>query len=186
MVRNGQVDSIEAIKNYNRTVVALGEELHKPVIATGDVHFQEPEDAAYRAILQAGNGFKDADNQAPLYYRTTPDLLEDFSYLGKEKAFEVVVTNPNKVAATIDGNLRAIPKGTYPPSIPGAEEQLRSGTWEHARKGYGDPLPDVLQKRLKKELDSICGHGYAVLYVIAVKLVAFSNAGGYQIGRAHV
>ena len=182
MLRNGQVDSIEAIKNFNRTVIQLGEELHKPVVATGDVHFQEPEDKIYRAVLQAGNGFKDADNQAPLYYRTTPDMLEQFSYLPQDKAFEICVTNPNKIAATIDNNIRAIPRGTYPPSIEGAEDQLRSGTWEHARRDYGDPLPDILQKRLKKELDSICGHGYAVLYVIAVKLVAFSNAGGYQVG----
>ena len=182
MVRNGQVDSIEAVKNFNRTVIQLGEELHKPVVATGDVHFQEPEDRVYRAVLQAGNGFKDADNQAPLYYRTTPDMLEQFSYLPQDKAFEICVTNPNKIAATIDNNIRAIPRGTYPPSIEGAEDQLRSGTWEHARRDYGDPLPDLLQKRLKKELDSICGHGYAVLYVIAVKLVAFSNAGGYQVG----
>ena len=182
MVRNGQVDSIEAVKNFNRTVLALAEELHKPVVATGDVHFQEPEDRVYRAILQAGNGFKDADNQAPLYYRTTQDMLNAFSYLPKEKAYEIVVTNPNKIAATIDGNLRAIPKGTYPPSIEGAEDQLREGTWRHAARDYGTPLPDVLQKRLKKELDSICGHGYAVLYVIAVKLVAYSNAGGYQVG----
>ena len=178
MVRNGQVDSIEAIKNFNRTIIQLGEELHIPVVATGDVHFQEPEDRIYRAVLQAGNGFKDADNQAPLFYRTTPDMLEQFSYLPQEKAFEICVTNPNKIAATIDNNLRAIPKGTYPPSIEGAEDQLRSGTC----RDYGNPLPDVLQKRLKKELDSICGHGYAVLYVIAVKLVAFSNAGGYQVG----
>ena len=176
MVRNGQVDSIEAIKNFNRTIIQLGEELHIPVVATGDVHFQEPEDRIYRAVLQAGNGFKDADNQAPLFYRTTPDMLEQFSYLPQEKAFEICVTNPNKIAATIDNNLRAIPKGTYPPSIEGAEDQLRP------RRDYGNPLPDVLQKRLKKELDSICGHGYAVLYVIAVKLVAFSNAGGYQVG----
>ncbi|MEE0801594.1 MAG: PolC-type DNA polymerase III [Gemmiger sp.] len=182
MVRNGQVDSIEAVKNFNRTVIQLGEELHKPVVATGDVHFQEPEDRIYRAVLQAGNGFKDADNQAPLYYRTTQDMLEQFSYLPQDKAFEICVTNPNKIAATIDNNLRAIPRGTYPPSIEGAEDQLRSGTWQHARRDYGDPLPDILQKRLKKELDSICGHGYAVLYVIAVKLVAFSNAGGYQVG----
>ena len=92
------------------------------------------------------------------------------------------MTNPNKVAATIDGNLRGHPQGNLPRLDPGAEEQLRSGTWEHARSGYGNPVPDIMQKRLKKELDSICGHGYAVLYVIAVKLVAFSNAGGYQVG----
>ena len=102
------------------------------MVATGDVHFQEPEDRIYRAVLQAGNGFKDADNQAPLFYRTTPDMLEQFSYLPQEKAFEICVTNPNKIAATIDNNLRAIPKGTYPPSIEGAEDQLRSGTWPPA------------------------------------------------------
>ena len=96
MVRNGQVDSIEAIKNFNRTVIQLGEDLHKPVVATGDSHFQEPEDWIYRAVLQAGNGFKDADNQAPLYFRTTPDMLEDFSYLPQEKAYEIVVTNPQQ------------------------------------------------------------------------------------------
>ena len=110
MVRNGQVDSIEAVKNFNRTVIQLGEELHKPVVATGDVHFQEPEDRVYRAVLQAGNGFKDADNQAPLYYRTTPDMLEQFSYLPQDKAFEICVTNPNKIATTIDNNIRAIPR----------------------------------------------------------------------------
>ncbi len=100
-------------------------------------------------------------------------MLDDFSYLPEDKAYEIVVTNPNKIAATIDNNLRAIPKGTYPPSIPGAEEELRTDTWSHAARDYGTPVPDVLQKRLKKELDSICGHGYAVLYVIAVRLVAF-------------
>ena len=182
MVRNGQVESIDTIKDFNRTVIKLGEDLHKPVVATGDSHFQEPEDWIYRAVLQAGNGFKDADNQAPLYYRTTPDMLDDFSYLPEDKAYEIVVTNPNKIAATIDNNLRAIPKGTYPPSIPGAEEELRTDTWSHAARDYGTPIPDVLQKRLKKELDSICGHGYAVLYVIAVRLVAYSNAAGYQVG----
>ena len=134
MVRNGQVESIDTIKDFNRTVIKLGEDLHKPVVATGDSHFQEPEDWIYRAVLQAGNGFKDADNQAPLYYRTTPDMLDDFSYLPEDKAYEIVVTNPNKIAATIDNNLRAIPKGTYPPSIPGAEEELRTDTWSHAAR----------------------------------------------------
>ena len=182
MVREGMVDSIDKIKDFNRTIVSLGEELHIPVVATGDVHFQEPEDQVYRAVLQAGNGFKDADNQAPLYYRTTPDMLQDFSYLPQDKAYELVVKNPNKLAATIDGSLRAIPWGTYPPSIEGAEQQLRDATWHHAKVDYGSPVPAILQARLDKELTSICGHGYAVLYVIAVKLVAYSNEGGYQVG----
>ncbi|WP_294451949.1 exonuclease domain-containing protein [uncultured Gemmiger sp.] len=117
MVRNGQVDSIEKVMEFNRTVIQLGEELHKPVIATGDVHFQEPEDSIYRAVLQAGNGFKDADHQAPLYYRTTPDMLDAFGYLPKEKAYEIVVKNPNKIAATIHGKPQAIPQGTYPPAL---------------------------------------------------------------------
>src|SRR5699024_2277276 len=128
------VDSIEKIQDFNRTIIKLGEALHKPVVATGDVHFQDPEDSVYRAVLQAGNGFKDADNQAPLYYRTTQDMLDQFYYLPKDKAFEIVVKNPNKIADMCDGGIRAIPKGTFPPSIEGAEQQLRDATWNTAKK----------------------------------------------------
>lgn len=182
MLRGGQVDSIEKLQEFNKTVLRIGEELHKPVVATGDVHFEEPEDAVYRAVLQAGSGFKDADSQAPLFYRTTGDMLEQFSYLPPQKAYEIVVENPRRIAAMVDGRLRAIPKGTYPPSMEGAEEQLRAATWQHARAAYGDPLPQIVEQRLQKELNSICGHGFAVLYMIAVKLVAYSNEHGYQVG----
>ena len=182
MVREHLVDSMDKIQDFNRTIIKLGEVLNKPVVATGDVHFQDPEDSVYRAVLQAGNGFKDADNQAPLYYRTTEDMLNQFNYLPKEKAFEIVVSNPNKIADMVDGGVRAIPKGTFPPSIEGAEQQLRDATWNTAKKHYGDPLPELVRARLQRELDSICGHGFAVLYVIAVKLVAFSNQNGYQVG----
>ena len=182
MLRNGTVNSLEQIKDFNRKVVELGEALHRPVVATGDVHFQEPEDAIYRSIIQAGSGFKDADNQAPLYFRTTDDMLAQFDYLGPEMAYKVVVENPNRLADRIENGFRAIPWGTYPPSIEGAEQQLRDATWKTAKEHYGDPLPDLVEKRLQKEMDSICGHGYAVLYVIAVKLVAYSNQHGYQVG----
>ena len=184
MLRNGTVTSLEQIKDFNRMVVELGEALHRPVVATGDVHFQEPEDAIYRSIIQAGSGFKDADNQAPLYFRTTDDMLAQFDYLGPEMAHKVVIENPNRLADRIENGFRAIPWGTYPPSIEGAEQELQDLCWTRAMNwyGYDDKIPDIVTKRLQKELDAIIKYGFSVLYMIAQKLVKYSEDNGYLVG----
>ena len=175
------IHSMEDIKNMNRRIVELGETYGKPVVATCDVHFIDPDDAAFRKIIMAAEGFSDADNQPPLYFRTTDEMLAEFDYLGEERAREVVITNTNLIADQIE-KIKPIPDETFPPKIEGADEQLRQICMDKAHSIYGDPLPPLVQERLETELNSIISNGYAVLYIIAQKLVWKSVADGYLVG----
>ncbi len=181
MVRDGIVNSIDELKEINRRIVEIGEKYNKLVVATCDAHFLEPQDEIYRRIIQASEGFKDVDNQAPLYYRTTEEMLNEFDYLGKEKAEEIVITNTNKIAEMIE-DVKPIPDETFPPKIDGAEELLVEITTKKAKSIYGENLPDIVKNRLEKELNSIIKNGFAVLYIIAQKLVWDSNDHGYIVG----
>ena len=181
MVAKGMAKDEEQLRDWNRDILRLADELGKPCCATGDVHFLEPEDEAFRRILMAGQGFGDADNQAPLYFKSTDEMLKEFSYLGEDRAYEVVVKNTNMIADMCDV-IRPVPRENYPPHIDGCEDDLRNMCYEKAKRIYGDPLPDVVQARLDRELNSIIGNGYAVMYIIAQKLVTKSLKDGYLVG----
>lgn len=180
MLESGKIKHIDEIKTINRHILHLGDKLGKTVVATGDVHFINPEDEVYRRILMAGNGYNDADNQAPLYFRTTNEMLEAFDYLG-DRAREVVIDNPKKLADACE-LVRPVPKGTFPPVIEGADEEFREMCMAKAKRIYGDDLPEIVEKRLLRELNSIIGNGYAVMYIIAQKLVTKSLEDGFLVG----
>ena len=181
MVRNGTVANVEALQEINKKIVEIGEKLQKPVVATCDVHFMDPQDEIYRRILMAGQGYDDADEQAPLYLRTTEEMLKEFEYLGEEKAYEVVVTNTNKIADMCE-NISPISPEKCPPHIEGCEQTIKDIAYKKAHELYGNPLPDIVEERLTKELDSIIKNGFSVMYIIAQKLVWKSNEDGYIVG----
>ena len=182
LVREGLVSDDEGLRDINRKILRIGDELGKKTVATCDAHFMNPEDKIYREILMTGKGFKDAQHQPDLYFRTTDEMLEEFSYLGEERAREVVITNPNAINDEID-YVRPIPKETlYFPRIAGSSEALKKMCYEKAHKIYGNPLPQIVEDRLTEEFTSILGHGFGVLYYIAHKLVKHSNDDGYLVG----
>lgn len=179
--KNDMVHSYEDLKELNRKIVKLGEQFQKLVVATCDVHFMDPQDEIYRRIIMAGNGFSDADDQAPLYLRTTEEMLEEFSYLGSEKAEEVVITNTIKIADMIE-KISPIHPDKFPPVIENSDQDLKDICFNRAHEIYGEVLPKIVEERLEKELNSIISNGYAVMYIIAQKLVWKSNADGYLVG----
>ena len=181
MVRNGTVPDVEALQDINKKIVELGDKLGKPVVATCDVHFMDPQDEIYRRILMAGQGYADSDEQAPLYLRTTEEMLKEFEYLGEEKAYEVVVTNTNKIADMCE-KISPISPEKCAPHIDGCEQTIKDIAYNKAHELYGDPLPDIVQERLDKELNSIIKNGFSVMYIIAQKLVWKSNEDGYIVG----
>ena len=175
MVREGEAKDDDQLRAFNRRIVALGEKLQKPVVATGDVHFLHPQDAVYRAILQAATNYPDADLQPPLYFKTTDEMLSEFAYLGQDKAYEVVVENPRRIAGKV-GELTLFPKHpsgaeTFQPVWDDAAETVETVCRARAAELYGNPLPPLIEERLHKELKSIIGYGFATLYAIARKLV---------------
>ena len=181
LVQRGEVAGVEELQELNRSIYNLGKELGIPVVATCDVHFLDKEDEVFRRILLAGQGYSDADRQAPLYFRTTEEMLEEFAYLGEQEAWEVVVQNPQNIAEQVE-KIKPFPDGLFEPKIEGAAEKIREMALNNAYKLYGNPLPDIVQKVIDKELDSIIGNGFAVLYYIAHLLVKKSNEDGYLVG----
>ncbi len=179
--RISKVNSEEDLREINRRIVNLGEQFNKPVVATCDVHFLEPEDEVYRRIIMAGKGFTDADNQAPLYLHTTDEMLSEFEYLGSEKAREIVVENPNRIADMVE-RISPVRPDKCPPVIPDSDKQLREICYRKAHSMYGENLPEIVTERLERELNSIISNGFAVMYIIAQKLVWKSNEDGYLVG----
>ena len=175
------VKSKDDIRAINKKIVELGEKMGKPVVATGDVHFLNPRDSVFREVLMQVNGFRGGDTESELYFRSTDNMLREFSYLGEEKAYEVVVTNTNKIADMIE-EIIPVPEGTYTPSIEGAETNFRESTYARAREIYGDPLPEIVESRLEKEVGSVIEHGFSVMYESAHRIVKFSNDNGYIVG----